>query len=91
MVTPTSIPPEPHIYIENLGFAEVYLFFYFLLQNIDCGYSLECVPIIYVLTKNKKNIKIFLLKIFIFTTIEILHGHVFVMCWLFSDMFIVTG
>ena len=36
-----SIPPEPHFYIEKLGFAEVYLFFLFLLQNIDCGYSLE--------------------------------------------------
>ena len=34
-------PPEPHFYIEKLGFAGVYLFFLFLLQNIDCGYSLE--------------------------------------------------
>ena len=35
-------PPEPHFYIEKLGFAGVYLFFlffFFLLQNIDCGYS----------------------------------------------------
>ena len=30
---------EPHFYI--LGFAGVYLLFLFLLQNIDCGYSLE--------------------------------------------------
>ena len=50
-------------------------FFLFLLQNIDCGYSLEPpprggsnVPTIYVLSKNKKNIKIFPVKIFIFTT-----------------------
>ena len=30
-----------HFYIEKLGFKGVYLFFLFLLQNIDCGYSLE--------------------------------------------------
>ena len=29
------------IYIVKLGYAEVYLFFLFLLQNIECGYSLE--------------------------------------------------
>ena len=34
-------PLEPHFYIEKLGYAGVYLFFLFLLQNIDCGYSLE--------------------------------------------------
>ena len=34
-------PLEPHFYIAKLGFAGVYLFFLFLLQNIDCGYSLE--------------------------------------------------
>ena len=34
-------PLKPHFYIEKLGFAGVYLFFLFLLQNIDCGYSLE--------------------------------------------------
>ena len=34
-------PRNPHYYIEKLGFAGVYLFFSFLLQNIDCGYSLE--------------------------------------------------
>ena len=32
---------KPYFYIEKLGFAGVYLFFLFLLQNIDCGYSLE--------------------------------------------------
>ena len=43
-----SIPLEPHFYIVKLGFyivklgfSGVYLFFLFLLQNIDCGYSLE--------------------------------------------------
>ena len=34
-------PPEPHFYIAKLGYAGVCLFFLFLLQNIDCGYSLE--------------------------------------------------
>ena len=34
-------PPKPHFYIVKLGFAGVYLVFLFLLQNIDCGYSLE--------------------------------------------------
>ena len=34
-------PFIPHFYILKLGFAGVYLFFLFLLQNIDCGYSLE--------------------------------------------------
>ena len=39
-------------------------------------------PTIYVLSKNKKNITIFHLKIIIFTAVKncsILHGHVFVM------------
>ena len=35
------IPLEPHFYIAKLGYRGVYLFFLFLLQNIDCGYSLE--------------------------------------------------
>ena len=34
-------PLKPHFYMEKLGYAGVYLFFLFLLQNIDCGYSLE--------------------------------------------------
>ena len=34
-------PLQSHFYIEKLGYAGVYLFFLFLLQNIDCGYSLE--------------------------------------------------
>ena len=36
-----NTPEKPHIYLEKLGFAGVYLFFLFLLQNIDCGYALE--------------------------------------------------
>ena len=93
-------PLKPHFDTVKLGFAGVYLFFLFLLQNIDCGYSLEppcrggssiyvlslkqarSVPTIYVLSKNKKNIKIFQMKIFKFYNfgkICISHGHVFVM------------
>ena len=34
-------PLEPHFYIAKLGYAGVYPFFLFLLQNIDCGYLLE--------------------------------------------------
>ena len=34
-------PLQPHFYIVKLGLAGVFLFFLFLLQNIDCGYSLE--------------------------------------------------
>ena len=34
-------PLKPHFYIVKLGYAGVYLFFLFLLRNIDCGYSLE--------------------------------------------------
>ena len=34
-------PLIPHYYIAKLGYAGVYLFFLFLLQNIDRGYSLE--------------------------------------------------
>ena len=36
-------PLKPQFYIVKLGYAGVYLFFLvlFLLQNIDCGYSLN--------------------------------------------------
>ena len=34
-------PRETHFYIVKLGFAGVYLFLVFYIQNIDCGYSLE--------------------------------------------------
>ena len=30
-------PLIPHFYVAELGYAGVYLFFLFLLQNIDCG------------------------------------------------------
>ena len=35
------IPPQTPFYIVKLGYVGVYLFSLFLLQNIDCGYSLE--------------------------------------------------
>ena len=69
-------PLKPHFYIVKLGYAGVYLFFLFLLQNIDCGYSLEPPR------KNKKNINIFLAKFSILGTeknLYRLHGQVFVM------------
>ena len=77
-------PLKAHFYIVKLGYAGVYLFFLFLLQNIDCGYSLEPPLTIYVLSKSKKNIKIFLMELSAFTTeknICILHGKVFIMIY----------
>ena len=80
-------PLTPHFYIVKLGFTGVYIFSYFLLQNIDCGYSFEpphC--------KNKKNIKTIHLKINIFTALEyfsILHGRVFVMLWVLGKCCII--
>ena len=39
-ISPYNVYPlEPHFYIAKLGYVGVYLFFLFLLQNIDCGYS----------------------------------------------------
>ena len=37
----TEYSLKPHFYVVKLRFAGVYLFFLFLLQNIDCGYTLE--------------------------------------------------
>ena len=36
-----NTPLNPTFYIAKLGYTGVYLSFLFLLQNIDCGYSLE--------------------------------------------------
>ena len=67
-------PLEHHFYIAKLGYAGVFLFFLFLLQNIDCGYSLEPprrrVPTIYILSKNKKNIIIFSAENFQFLNLK---------------------
>ena len=50
-------PLKPHLYIVKPRYAGVYLFFLFLVQNIDCRYSLapphqggSNVPTIYVLS-----------------------------------------
>ena len=76
-------PLKPHFYIAKLGYAGVYLFFLVLLQNIDCGHSLEPprVPTINVLSKTMKNIKFFSSENFHFYNQKIfciLHGQVFV-------------
>ena len=34
-------PLKPHFYIVKLGFTGVYIIFLILVENIDCGYSLE--------------------------------------------------
>ena len=34
-------PLKPHFYIVKLGLTGVYIIFLILLNNIDCGYSLE--------------------------------------------------
>ena len=34
-------PITPHLYIVKFGLTGVYIFFLFLLLNIDCGYLLE--------------------------------------------------
>ena len=91
-------PPEPHFYIAKLGYAGVYLFFLFLPQNIDCGYSLEpprrggsnVYPQSMFLSKNKKNINIFQLKNVQFLKLKnlcIMHVQVFVMLD-FSQLFV---
>ena len=57
-----SIAPHTPLLYSKAG---VYIFLLFLLQNIDCGYSarrFKRVPIIYVLSKTKKNIKLFPMK-----------------------------
>ena len=62
------IPLIPHFYIVKPGFTGIYLVFLFLIQNIDCGYSLirtalvrrfELVPTINVLNKSIKTIIFF--------------------------------
>ena len=65
---------EPPFYMVKVGYGGVYLFFLFLLQNIDCGYSLDSplqggsnvYPQSMFLAKIRKNIKTFPMKIFNF-------------------------
>ena len=61
-------PLKRHFYTVKQGLQGYTLFFFFLLKNIDCGYSLDpeylqsmfCwVPAIYVLSRNMKNIRVF--------------------------------
>ena len=62
-------PFKPHFYIVKLGFTGCALLFLFLLQNIECGYSLEPprrVPTFYVLSRNVKNLRIFFIRKFSF-------------------------
>ena len=86
LVHETYTPLNPTFELEKKGFAGVYLVFLFLLQNIDCGYSLEPpwqrVPTIDVLIKNIKDIENVLLKNLFFYNFKnmcILHKHVFVL------------
>ena len=83
-------PLKPNFYIAKLGYAGIYLFFLifapkhrlWVLVRAASARQFQRVPTIYVLIKNKKNTKSFLLKIFIFHTFKnlcILHGQVFVM------------
>ena len=64
--SPCNVQPlTSHFYIVKLGFTGVYILFLFLLQNMDCGYSLETPH----------------LKMNIFTAVKyccILHGRVWV-------------
>ena len=83
-------PHEPHFYIAKLGYTGVYLFFLFLLQNIDCGYSLEphrrggsnLYPQSMFWSKNKKKYQNFSVENFQFLKLKnlcLLYGQVFVM------------
>ena len=91
-------PLTPHFYIVNLAFTGVYLIFLFLLQNIDCGYSLGGSTVypqstIYVSSKNKKNVKKFHKRIIISTAVKnrsIVHGH-FIVTLCDLDRHIVIG
>ena len=78
-------PLKPHFYIVKLGFTWVLGIHFFLISALKHrSWVLERVPTIYVLSKNKKNIPIFLLKIIIFTCTSvkyysIMFGCIFVM------------
>ena len=83
-------PLKPHFYIVKVGFTGVYINFLISAQNIDCGYSLEppCrggsneYPQSVFLSRNKKNIRFFYLKTFIFLVVKFsvyLNRFVFVM------------
>ena len=66
-------PLKPHFYIVKMGSAGIYIIFLISAQNIDCGYLLELpqqVPTIYVLSRNMKNIGVFLSENFQFLEVK---------------------
>ena len=66
---------KPHFYIVKLGFTRVYIIFLISAQNIDCGYSFEPprrggsneYPQSLFWEETWKNIRLFYLKIFLFS------------------------
>ena len=81
-------PLTPHFYIVKLRFTGVYIIFALkhrlrvLVRTASNEAVLTCAHNL-CLSKNKKNIKYFELKIIIFTSFKnlcIIHGHVCVMC-----------
>ena len=50
-------PLKPHFYIVKLGYADVYLFFLFLLQNIDCRLLVRTASMFWAKTYDKKKKK----------------------------------
>ena len=80
-------PLKPHFYIVKVGFTGVYIIFLISAQNIDCGYSLEPTRRgssneylqSMFLSRNKKNIRIFIWKFSIFKFSVYLNRLVFIM------------
>ena len=77
-------PLTPHFYIVKLGFTGVYIIFLFfaLKHRLWVLVRTASIPTIYVLSKNMKIVKIFRLKIVIFTALKnrcMLDGRDFVM------------
>ena len=71
-------PLKPHFYIITLGFTGAYIIFLISAQKHRLW-----VPTIYVLSRNMKNIKVFLSENFQFLEVKFsiyLNRHVFVMC-----------
>ena len=60
----TCIPTEPFCYIAKLGYAGVYLVFLFLIQNIDCGYTLDLTEAVITCAHNLFSAKIRKISIF---------------------------
>ena len=83
-------PLKPHFYIVKLGFTGVYIIFLISAQNIDSGYMLELpwcgstneYPQSMFLSRNSKNIRIFIWKFSFFLVVKFSvysNGVVFVM------------